>query len=292
VKRRDQVIRVARAVARRLPSVYAALGSDEDCGVAALELAIALHDGHALRTGLFVQHGKARRHAWACTYDGYVVDLTARQFGDYPGIYVTTADDPSYVETAADRDAIAVLRTWQYSEPEFDSYARRIRALLRCETCHGLLDAIGGQWSDCAPCEAATRTFNKITRESGDADYAYHELAHHVVLFRCLPRCQTDWEFTDTIERFPLGRSQLHELRVLALQHRGYQALGWRPSIRRLVDLSWPGIRDVDGYRGRLVVWSETEARRAVRRLLPKISPRNVQTYVRGLRALRGETTR
>jgi hypothetical protein len=167
--------------------------------------------------------------------------------------------------------------------------------MVSCETCHSATyyGAINGELS-CAPCERACAAYKKASGTDADADYAYHELAHHVILFRALPRKRGDWcVIEQTIDLFPIGRSQLHELRVLALQFVAQERLGWKPKLERLVELSWPGIREVvlDGRRtGEPAVGSEKEAVDRIRALVAVVSPRNLGLYTRAVRALRGDS--
>jgi hypothetical protein len=147
----------------------------------------------------------------------------------------------------------------------------------------------------CARCEAATKHYGRATGEDVDADYAYHEWAHHTVLFRCAPSKRADYKsIQETIELFTMGRAQVHEMRVLALQYAAYKLLGWRPTVERLVSLSWPGIEQVDDTNydcgGRMIIKTEWQACEGVRRLIPQVSKRNVALYRRVLLDARGET--
>ena len=125
-----------------------------------------------------------------------------------------------------------------------------------------------------------------------DSDYAYHEAAHFIVLFRRPPRCKKDLDLiARTIDRFGAGRAQIHEIRVIALQVVTYRNLGWRPSVHRQIGLSWPGIREgVDSMlRGKAVVQTETAARRYVDAVLSRVSQRNSRRYAGLLKEWRGE---
>lgn len=166
----------------------------------------------------------------------------------------------------------------------------------RCETCRSVLGDTGGNWTDCPPCDRAIKYWSQISGDDSDQNYAYHEAAHHVVLFRSVPKrkCSSDL-ISDVIRNFSVGRSQLHELRVLALQYEVHRGLGWRPSISRLVDLSWNGLAEarVDGAawneRGMEIVMTRAAADRRVRLLVRDVSPRNSALYARALREMRGE---
>lgn len=160
-----------------------------------------------------------------------------------------------------------------------------------CEVCRSSLFRPNREWSDCVPCETAARKFAQSSRLSADADYAYHELAHHVMLFGRLPHKKADWDrVTSVVGAFSQGQSQLHELRVLALQYASYSLLGWRPTIERLVELSWDGISEVDDYsdKGEKVVHTPAAAQRLVAALV--VSPRKIRLYSNAVQRLRGET--
>ena len=159
-----------------------------------------------------------------------------------------------------------------------------------CEICRGPQLHPDGRWSGCGPCETAAEKFNRSAHQAGDPDYAYHELAHHVMLFGSLPHRKRDWDSVEeTIRRFPQGRAQVHELRTLALQFAGYTLLGWRPTISRVVGLSWPGIKEVDDLndRGRPVVTTQAEAEQRTAEI--SVSPAKVRMYSNAVRRLRGE---
>jgi hypothetical protein len=159
-----------------------------------------------------------------------------------------------------------------------------------CETCRGPQLLPDGVWSGCEPCEIAARKFERSARNSADSDHAYHELAHHVMLFNRLPHRKADWDRIYTVIcAFSQGRAQIHELRVLALQFAVYSLLGWRPTYKRLVELSWGGINEVDDLceRGRKIVHTEAQARRRVAGLA--VSPAKVRLYSNAVRQLRGE---
>jgi hypothetical protein len=154
---------------------------------------------------------------------------------------------------------------------------------------------MGTEVPGCARCEKAARCYGRATGEDVDADYAYHEWAHHTVLFRCVPRKYDDYRsIQTTIELFSMGRAQLHELRVLALQWVTHGLLGWRPAVKRLVSMSWGGIHQVDDTNydcgGRMIVKTEKQARDGITRLIPHVSKRNVAMYRRMLLDARGES--
>jgi len=174
----------------------------------------------------------------------------------------------------------------------------------RCEVCRApLVSDLAARalsnWTDCASCESACTTFRARVGEDSDPDYVYHELAHHVVLYRRLPGEKRDWQsIARALMDWTIGRLLHHELRVIALQYVVQKKLGWRPSADRLVSLSWDGLRDVANaaldnravFEGRAADdLSRTTAVRHVRRLRSEVSSRHVTMYANAVRELRGE---
>jgi hypothetical protein len=151
----------------------------------------------------------------------------------------------------------------------------------------------------CRPCSRAEKAF--ATRfggaSSGDADFIYHELAHFVLRYGKAPRWRKDWRALDQeLNKQPVGRAQVHELRVLALQGCAYLQLGWRLSWKRLVRLSWGGLDEAtrrngpESYlRGRSVVTTEHAARREVLRYRTITASTKVDLLARAISCLRGE---
>jgi hypothetical protein len=120
----------------------------------------------------------------------------------------------------------------------------------------------------------------RVRKEPLDTDSVYHELAHHVLLFRRLPKTEKDLrEIEQAIGKFSSRDSQLHEIRTLALQYATYKQLEWKVSMAGLIDPSWAGIREAeDDYgRDRQVIKSETQAARVLREMIPEVSPRNIR---------------
>lgn len=126
-----------------------------------------------------------------------------------------------------------------------------------------------------------TSNFNKVDpgRGFGDPDYALHELAHFVVLFRRAPRMRKQ-EFEDMAECLDVmtcGHAQLHELRVLKLEQ-----LVVGDTAMNLLNSVWSGIHEA-AYaceRGQKdIVTSKTKALRLMKDI--KVSPRLVQAYRR-----------
>jgi len=166
----------------------------------------------------------------------------------------------------------------------------RMKREQHCTVCRGPLDLPDGYWTNCSSCERLADRYAKLSGESGDPDYAQHEIAHHIMLFRRLPRRRADWRTIEpTISAMPLGVCQLHELRVMALQYVTYGSLGWKPSLERLVDLSWPGLADADMARdrGKKIVQSRAATMRRVRSLACGVSSRSQKLYRRMLQKLR-----
>lgn len=136
-------------------------------------------------------------------------------------------------------------------------------------------------------CTRIERHFLKVSGEDADADYALHELAHFIVLFRRLPRRRKDWWLiTATIDKMPLGKTPFHEMRTVALQHVGLSALGQRPSLERLVRISWPGVENASylwslgGGAGKRVMRSRAQMMAITKRLIGEVSNRNLKLFV------------
>lgn len=167
----------------------------------------------------------------------------------------------------------------------------------QCEVCRDPLKPDRrdfSHWLSCARCDHAIEKYNAKIDQAGDSNFVYHELAHHVVLYRRVPRRARDWRRIErTIDPMTLGHAQTNELRTLALQFVAYEQLGWRPSIKQLVELSWFGLVDSESKQigGRSLVETREGAEARVAALVSKVSARNVKMYVNALRELRGETS-
>lgn len=169
-----------------------------------------------------------------------------------------------------------------------------------CNTPHE--DDLNDPWrytDSCAPCLRMEQSFERRFGFSGDADYLCHELAHFILRYGKLPRRRADWRRMDReLSEQPVGRAQLHELRVLALQGLTYIELGWKLSWKRLVGLSWPGLDEAaqrngpESYlRGAPVVTTERAARDAVRSHRGDVSRRKVQVLAHAITAFRTVST-
>jgi len=165
-----------------------------------------------------------------------------------------------------------------------------------CETCRDPLAQRRERWSIvCDRCERAVAKHNaklsEAGRQAGDSNFVYHELAHHVVLFGRKPRSAMDWRAVERmIDPMTVGRAQMHELRTLALQFVAYEQLGWQPSIKTLVEMSWFGLVEVrERDRGRSLMETRADAEEIVADFASKVSARNVRTYVGALNELRME---
>lgn len=182
---------------------------------------------------------------------------------------------------------------------------RTTSSVATCGTCLGsLAQTPQGVWTDCPPCERVSQRYMKLTGEDADADYAFHELAHHIVLFHSLPHRRRDWRSIEpTILKRSAGHAQVHEMRVLALQSVAYAMLGWNHAVDRFVEMSWTGLDEVPYQRahrqhpwrserhGRKVVHSAEEATAYVRRLMAGVSSRNVRLYMNAARSMRGDAS-
>lgn len=113
-----------------------------ECGLAAMLLASALGNPHALRTGFYMAHetflGKRgrypNRHAW-CRVGAMIVDATATQFDrSNKAVHVVRFDEDSrYIETASGADAIDdIMTNWCGRElPAYVLLAKKLRRLQR-----------------------------------------------------------------------------------------------------------------------------------------------------------------
>jgi hypothetical protein len=123
-----------------------------------------------------------------------------------------------------------------------------------------------------------TINFGKVDPQGiGDYEYAVHELAHFVVLFRRVPR-RSEVEFEDmqmVLDTMTCGRAQLHELRVLKLQN-----IVLKMPMKALLESVWSGILNA-GYqlnRGQKeIVTSMSKGLRLMRDI--EVSPRLVAAY-------------
>jgi hypothetical protein len=147
----------------------------------------------------------------------------------------------------------------------------------------------------CAPCDRAEKAFAKRFGTVGDADFIYHELAHFVLRYGKVPCYRRDWRAMDReLDRQTVGRAQIHEMRVLALQGCAYLQLGWKLSWKRLVRLSWGGLDEAaagngpESYlRGLPVVTTESAARREVLRYSANTRQKKVDLLARTIMAFR-----
>lgn len=136
----------------------------------------------------------------------------------------------------------------------------------------------------CVPCLRAEAAFERRFRIGGDIDYVCHELAHFVLRYGKIPRYRRDWSMMERdLNEQTVGRAQIHELRVLALQGLAYIQLGWNLSWKRLVGLSWFGLEEAAARTGPVsylcgtpVVTTERAARRHVRNYRGQISRKKV----------------
>lgn len=108
------------------------------CGLAAMLVASALKNPHALRTGFYMKFmtmfGKRgrypHRHAW-CRVGTMIVDVTATQFDQSnKAVHVARFDeDTRYIETASGCDAIDdIMNNWRGRElPAYVQLAKGLR---------------------------------------------------------------------------------------------------------------------------------------------------------------------
>ena len=108
------------------------------CGLAAMLVAAALDNPHALRTGFYMKFDKLygkrgrypHRHAW-CRVETMIVDVTATQFDQSnKAVHVARFDaDTRYIETASGSDAIDdIMINWRgRTLPAYVQLARGLR---------------------------------------------------------------------------------------------------------------------------------------------------------------------
>jgi hypothetical protein len=143
----------------------------------------------------------------------------------------------------------------------------------------------------CPSCYALATTYASIdtSRGTGNVEYCLHELAHYVVVFgKQMPKTKQEaynlQVHLDNLGNRSCARSQLHELRVLELQH---IVLGRER--KALIESSWPGIRDVWANVGHPVprqrdaVPTRARAEWIMKRML--VSKRLVKAYKQSLEA-------
>jgi len=166
--------------------------------------------------------------------------------------------------------------------------------LTTCRTC----GATYSFYEDCDRCDRIQKGFRRDRGEAGgDADYALHELAHFILLFRRVPRRRRDWTSIETtINKSSPGRSQLHELRALALECAGWRALGWKTSLERIVKMGWYNVNDLaedtlndlKGHPSRKrwtsLVRSRSHMMRLTKDFIGEVSPRNLALWTNTVR--------
>jgi len=145
MKSLDRAIAAARAIrAELLRDPRKPRKLHGQCGLAAIQIAVAIGDPRSLRLGFFMNRttfmGRRGRyphvHAWNVV-DNIIVDVTATQFGHYPAVHVVpndcTRSPTSYVETADGAQAFReMVRDWLLGETdEYREPLRRFRALER-----------------------------------------------------------------------------------------------------------------------------------------------------------------
>ncbi len=75
-----------------------------------------------------------------------------------------------------------------------------------------------------------------------------HEIAHFILLYgsNIKKYDRRRWgNMNNIIAKFSPKRSQLHELRAVALHYTVAAEVGWRPSKRKLLEASWSGINAI-----------------------------------------------
>jgi hypothetical protein len=138
----DHAIAVARDIRKGLLRFDTSRDLAGQCGLAAMLIANALKNPHALRTGFYMRRGKLfgkcgrvpHRHAW-CRVGTMIVDVTAMQFSrSNKAVHVARFDeDTRYIETARGKDAIDdIMVNWYGREsPMYVKLARGLRRRTR-----------------------------------------------------------------------------------------------------------------------------------------------------------------
>jgi hypothetical protein len=135
----DRTIAAARTIRADLLRSGKSRDLVGQCGLASIQLAVAIGDPRSLRLGFFMKRttflGKRGRyphmHAWNVV-DDTIVDATATQFGSYAAVHVAPKDDAvDYVETADGAQALReMVAEWQLRYiDEYREPLRRFRAL-------------------------------------------------------------------------------------------------------------------------------------------------------------------
>lgn len=122
--------------------------------------------------------------------------------------------------------------------------------------------------------------YNKMEPVNGGGiDYCLHELAHFVVLFKRAPQILTSERvfMQKQFDAMTCGRAQLHELRVIKLQH---EVLG--TSSRSILKSVMSGIREAAYFiepknSQKDIVTSEAAGMRLIKDI--HISPRLISVY-------------
>ena len=111
--------------------------------------------------------------------------------------------------------------------------------------------------------------------DSCDIEYICHELAHFVLLFKRKPKGCADFDSMDRIlERMTKGRSQLHELHVIAIQRAVQSTLGLSLHTYSILTRSYDGIKDVAdsrSRRGKPIIRSFSQAKSKMLSIRPSV---------------------
>ncbi len=79
------------------------------------------------------------------------------------------------------------------------------------------------------------------------------------------------------LKALPIKKMQLHELKIIALQYLGSKKMGWRLSLDKLIDKSWPTIRPLrwvsNRHHGQLIK-TKKEMKSICRKFISQISER------------------
>ena len=149
----------------------------------------------------------------------------------------------------------------------------------------------------CAGCRELAMAYDDIdyqdVRAVEYATYAYHELAHYVLLTGKVPHTKDDTRVLEDIDLFTIGEAQLHEARTIALQVSAFAELGWAPNLRQAITETWDGVQRAETNNaangGAVVFHSPQRMENWIKEHLPRGNSRYVRIYIRAVREFRGE---
>lgn len=82
--------------------------------------------------GWFIKKEKKAGHCWI-ERDGFIIDLTATQFGINKKVYVTESSNPNYCKFAEGNAAIENTRGWIVHNQKYEQYQPELDEILKKE---------------------------------------------------------------------------------------------------------------------------------------------------------------